>query len=536
MRIEEFPIDEQELDRFIDVNRTLWDDPGKDAGRPPIYVNLSMVRLQVSWFLPKLLYAKGMAEISGSEVRVLTWRKNPQLTRFLESFHIRHIAIDELDLQNPAACLKAFSKTAAAWITASDGKALQQLRFSGLHVGESLYEDVLRTSPLSTIRSARTFMITKKLLHLSWSFYALESLLKKEGIAFGLMDDSAYHEGMFARLFMHYGAKTFSVNDWLERPVSLNSEDGFDRDAWNLREFMAAKLPELTEKEEQEALELLTARFSGKNGRKIDTGAFAGRVATRKELAEEMGLDPAKKNVVIMAHTFSDGVFNQGRLYYRDYYDWLEQTLILAGDIPEVNWILKPHPTRSAYNESVDSIEAMYERYRKPHIHFFPDSVSAESVAELADVLVTIGGNAGLEFACFGIPPVITGKPFYHGFGFTTEPASRQSYEECLKHIADLPRLEPEQISDARKLFWVKNNLTKLSPAYFRDDFVKVNDKHYLEMIDAMALSYFDSNVDTAPYNTKSLAEITEWMKTGDLRKTEYYLRGKAMAAYLFQS
>ena len=536
MRTEEFPIDEKELERFIRANRGIWEDTRGEESRRPIYVNLSMVRLQVSWFLPKLLYARGMAEALGAGVRVLTWRKNPQLTRFLESFQIRHIAIDDLDLRAPLSGLKGILKTASALLSVPDGEALQKLRLSGIHVGESLYEDILRTSPLSTIRSARSPMILKKLLHLSWSFYALEGLLKKRGIAFGLMDDSAYHEGMFARLFMRYGAKTVSVNDWLERPITLREDGSFDRDAWNLREFMASRLTELTEKEEGEALELLTARFSGKNGRKIDTGAFSGRVVSRKELAEEMGLDPAKKNVVIMAHTFSDGVFNQGRLYFRDYYDWLEQTLILAGNNTEVNWILKPHPTRSAYNESEDSIEGLYRRYAKSNIHFFPDSVSAESVAQLADVLCTIGGNAGLEFACFGIPPVITGKPFYHGFGFTREPESRRAYEECLHNIAELPRLDREQTAKARRLFWVKNNLAKLSPAYFRDSFAEVNDRHYLEMIDAMALSYFDSNADTAPYNTKSLAEITEWMKTGDLRKTEYYLRGKAMASYLFQS
>ncbi len=140
-------------------------------------------------------------------------------------------------------------------------------------------------------------------------------------------------------MFMKNGAKTLSVNDWLERPISLKEDDAFDRDAWNLRDFMAGMLPTLSEKEEKEAEELLDGRFSGKNGRKIDTGAFSGRVASREELAREMGLDPSKKNVVIMAHTFSDGVFNLGRLYFRDYYDWLEQTLKLVADITNVNWI-----------------------------------------------------------------------------------------------------------------------------------------------------------------------------------------------------
>lgn len=95
-----------------------------------------------------------------------------------------------------------------------------------------------------------------------------------------------------------------------------------------------------------EAEKLITDRFSGANGREIDRGAFAGKtVLTRDELIERIGLDGNKKTVVIMAHTFTDAVFNYGTYYFRDYYDWLEQTLKIAKNVYTVNWILKPHPT-----------------------------------------------------------------------------------------------------------------------------------------------------------------------------------------------
>ena len=91
---------------------------------------------------------------------------------------------------------------------------------------------------------------------------------------------------------------------------------------------------------------------------------FTGKkVFTREELQKKLGLDDKKKNVVIMAHTFTDAVFNYGNYYYRDYYDWTEKTLKIASKVKDVNWILKPHPTRAAYNESKDSIENMFKKY-----------------------------------------------------------------------------------------------------------------------------------------------------------------------------
>ncbi len=211
MRTENFPIEGEVLNTFIEKNRRFWQDGTQEEQKPQdfrescgdknsswIYVNLSMVRMQVSWVLPKLLYARGMSEKTGFPVMVFTWKKNPELSAFIRSFGFEHISIDELNLHSPMAGLKAAAKTAGVFLSTPDGESLQELRFSDIHVGESLYEDILRTSSLSTIRSARLPLIMKKIFHLSWSFYALENMIRNRKICFGLMDDSAYHEGIFA--------------------------------------------------------------------------------------------------------------------------------------------------------------------------------------------------------------------------------------------------------------------------------------------------------------------------------------------------
>lgn len=107
-----------------------------------------------------------------------------------------------------------------------------------------------------------------------------------------------------------------------------------------------------------ETNQLIKDCFSGKSGRDIDQGDFKDKtIIDRKEAEKRLGLLDGKKNIVIMAHTFTDAIYNYGTICYRDYYDWIESTLKIAEEVEQVNWILKPHPTRKAYHESKDSIE-----------------------------------------------------------------------------------------------------------------------------------------------------------------------------------
>ena len=360
-------------------------------------------------------------------------------------------------------------------------------------------------------------------------FYALEDYLKKHTPQVFINDDFAYHEGILIKLFLKKGAKVYASSNVGERETFLNKDDEVVR----LMEYGYSKIKEdfknVPEEAEQWTDLFLEERFLGKNGREIDRGAFYGKnVISRKELTEQYKINPDKKNVVIMAHTFTDAVFNYGNYYFRDYYDWVEETLKLAQNITNVNWILKPHPTRSAYNESEDSIEQLFEKYKKEHMHFLSDDVSAESIKYIADVVVTIGGNAGGEFSCFGIPAVIVGKPYYHGFGFTMEPSTREEYDAILKKAHEIEPLTKEQIKTAKQVFYLRLNMPKKKDEiYFDDEFANLLNLNYQEMIQSMALRYFAGNEGTKEHNGRILKLVTEYAEEHDLHDTAYYRKGK---------
>lgn len=524
MKIEEFPISTDLLEKFICYNKKIWRK--KSHNHSFILVNLSMVRMQIPWILPKILFAKGLEEATDATPVILTWNRNESLTSFFESFGTRHIALNELCKKNISGGILALFKTISFVLMDGTGEGLKEMKIGGISVGKCLYEDILRTSSLSTIRSCRNKTVMKKIFHLLLSFYTLKKYAKKHSIEYAITDDMAYHEGMFIHFFKSIGAKVIACSNVAEKEVDINEFGEIVRHNWFNIDDIRNYIKTVTDEELAWVDSYLEERFQGKNGREIDRQAFAGKkVLTKEELIQQYGIDPNKKTVVIMAHTFTDAVFNYGDYYFRDYYDWTEQTLKIAAANTKVNWILKPHPTRGSYNESEDSIEDLFAKYHKNHMFFLSDEVSSESIKNIADVLVTIGGNAGAEYACFGIPPIIVGKPYYHGHGYTIEPATLEEYHKVLSDAEKIVPLREEQIIVAKKVFFFKNGYRKENSHDFCDSFADMLNEKYAEMVKEIPLQYFKSNEGTKQYNDNVLKCVYEYLQDHTFEESQYYNR-----------
>ena len=523
--LESFPISEEVVKKFIEYNKSQWPEI-KPSGKY-IIINLSMVRMQVAWVIPKLLYAKALQEKTGATPIALTWRPNPLLTEFFESFGIMHISLDELCKKSKGGFVRAAAKTLAFTAMHNSGEAVKNYKILNINVGRNLYEDILRTSALSTIHSCKNKIVAKKLFHITWAMYALNKFIKTHPVEIAVMDDFAYHEGAFIKLFRENGAKVLACSNANHETLQYDDNGEILTRKAISNEKYKEEIKTISDDKIAEADKLIADRFSGANGREIDRGAFAGKnVLTKDELAAKLGLELGKKTVIIMAHTFTDAVFNYGTYYFRDYYDWTEQTLKIAREVTNVNWVLKPHPTRHAYNESADSIEDMFARYKSDNLFFLDDSVSTESIKELADLLITIGGNAGAEFACFGIPAIIVGKPWYAGFGITIEPKSYKEYKALLQNANTIEKLSDDKIAIAKKLFYLRNSKDKNSKKYDEDYYNLLNGE-YSSMIKNMAIEYFKGNYGTKNYNIVTLQKYIELASKKNARESIYYEWGK---------
>ncbi len=529
MRCEDFPISDGIVEKWIENNKAHIVIPKVNDSGKYIYINLSMVRLQTAWILPKILFALGMAEKSGANVVALTWRPNEKLKKLLASYGIKLISLDENCRKDFGAFFSAGIRTLSLLLRGGSGETLKKMKYRNIPAGRVIYEDILRTSDISTIRTIYNFTCIKKIFHLLWMMNSLDHYLKSHKPYFCVSDDLAYHEGMQLALFHVHGSGIRNVSNVGMGKVEF--DDKLRTVRWHYMDYLYCHehINDVGDEGIVATERYLEERFQGKNGRNIDKGAFAGKMVwDREDGIRELGLDPSKKNIFIMAHTFTDAVFNYGDIYFKEYYDWTEQTLRIAGMVSDVNWILKPHPTRKAYHEAKDSIENMYEKYNKDNIFMLSDEVSGESIKNIADAIVTIGGNAGAEFACFGIPAVIVGNPYYKGFGYTIEPKSLNQYESCLRKMSKVKHLDDEQIVNAKKVFYLENILKKqVSDDRFDDEFAKFLQGGYKKMLDDMAIEYFEKNDGTQKYNDEITKAALEYLDNSDYRHTSYYLSGK---------
>jgi hypothetical protein len=208
------------------------------------------------------------------------------------------------------------------------------------------------------------------------------------------------------------------------------------------------------------------------------------RRQSRDEIAERLGLDPARKTAVVFSHVLWDANMFYGRDLFDDQEQWFVETVRAACANTDVNWLVKLHPAnlwklrRDGYRGELDEHRALRE-----HIGALPDhvrvlepdvDVSPWSLFPLVDWGVTIRGSVGFELPCFGTPVLTAGTGFYSGRGFTVDSSSREQYLARLRELSAIPRLDEHAVELARRhayaLFRLRQTrFTSFRQIYFVD-------------------------------------------------------------------
>lgn len=520
-----FYVNKESLEQFADWNHAQWEANG-DGSRGYCYINYIMINKELSLMLPKILYAKAIEEKKHYVPVILDWGDNQELTELYRSFGIKNINMHRKMVCNIGGILKSLGIMVYYRAAHKTGMELQKLKVDNVEIGRNIYGDILRSSNLSTIRYVDNLTCCKKIFTLTLFADTISKIVKKMPPKVCISDDWAYNEGIVLEYMNREKAYITQIN--LRRENTLTIDVGvFQRFRHGeMHTQIASYLSAHTDMDEKIVDAYLEKRFAGKNCSFRDKVAFQGKKSvSREEWNEQMGLDPTKKNIIIMCHTFSDAVFNSEYTAFRDYYDWTEQTLQIISKLDNVNWIVKPHPARANYNEAVDSIENMLNRYKSPNIHVFPDDVSTSSLKDVADALVTICGTGGMEFPCFGIPVVVCGKAMYTGFGFTNEPGTLAEYRSMLEHIDKLDKLQDAQISMARHALYAY--IRCFDTALDEWDVMLYDKLHEMEDKDIAAEAV---NHEMTEYNTGVLMEIPAFNEKYPWKQSEYYKRGERLS------
>lgn len=331
------------------------------------------------------------------------------------------------------------------------------LEYNGIVFGDLVYDTILKNVPnMYTISkiSVREFLYIYEALH----FISLYSnVLNNNRIRFYVTTHSQYLSfGILLRLCLSKNIQVLETTDiqfWHHQKKADSGSISYPKYHDYLREQIELKL----EHDDLSAVEMgsiLRDRFAGNFEQSDARMAYKNkRVYRSSELREALNIENDYPFVFIFAHIFSDAPQGCGNgMLFRDYYTWLKETILAACEIKDVNWVIKPHPANTIYNEAglVDEIVA---KSSGSNVFICPTDLSPASVIDVASAIITAQGTVGIEYTCMGIPVLLAGRPFYSGFGFTIEPDSIEEYKAAMSKITTYTKLTESQQTAAKKVF-----------------------------------------------------------------------------------
>jgi hypothetical protein len=176
----------------------------------------------------------------------------------------------------------------------------------------------------------------------------------------------------------------------------------------------------------------------------------------QKSFNRDYNLDSQKKNVFVMLHVFNDHPHSHFQwMLFKDYYDWLIQTLNFAKTNNKVNWIFKQHPSIKNYVTKDTDLNELFKDL-PPNIAYIDENkqINTQSLIHCADLIVTCLGSAGFELpAMKAIPSLVAGDNPYTGLGFALEPKTKKEYFQILENADKIDKIKPEAQKRAQAAF-----------------------------------------------------------------------------------
>jgi len=180
----------------------------------------------------------------------------------------------------------------------------------------------------------------------------------------------------------------------------------------------------------------LDQRLSGDSNDVGAIFAFRDRAGSigREGIASRFGWDPEAPIVCVYGTNWFDFPHSVEMTNFRDFQDWIEATLVVAHETPEINWLFKAHPCDDWYPSSrgptlADLVTA------KPanNIAVVPKDWNGLELMRAITAGITYFGTVGIELPSIGTPVMVADSGWYGSNGFVLQPGDRDDYLSALR-------------------------------------------------------------------------------------------------------
>jgi hypothetical protein len=462
------------LKSFAKKNLSFWKDIGQGKNKISGIRN-KIVLVEISEKNPfelesNMRVAKAIEHNSGLHIVALVsciFKSREPYVKLAQSYSISSVfSLYSLSFANIIRLVASFIEGYNLYRNVNSLNDIEVISYKGVLIGDLIYDTYIRMLD-GKYSPEKDIHLFKFLVTAIFNQKIICDVFDKNDVEFLIVADKCYlNHGVLYRVAIGRGIKVLMPTKELKYLHADNITTHFYHPEIALID-MAKELKGVDI--EKEVTTYFQKRFSGDiNQIDVLTSYRNKRIYSADELRVLMDLDISKKNIVIMPHAFSDFPHIADGLY-TDYYIWLVELLNVVKKIHNVNWLIKPHPTSYIFNET-GVVETLLADLGASNVKVVPNDMNTASVKDIADVILTVRGTPGLEFATFGIPVVTAGKGCYSGYGLDVEPTSKQNYINIINNLNDVGTLSDQQVKDAKMIFYylfIKQN-AKLN--YLMDD------------------------------------------------------------------
>jgi hypothetical protein len=307
---------------------------------------------------------------------------------------------------------------------------LLDLKIQNTHIGDLIYNSYLLDFKREINIESKHF---KKYLYKSLGLFVFwNDYLKSHDVKAIILTHSVYLSAINLRLAINLGIPVYSANDEIIynfRKTNLHP--------WINFRYFRKIFKKLTDRQKKEAIKksikIVNSRISGSMKFFFDNYKISTPFQKEKNISKSRIILKSKRiKILIAAHCFFDSPHVYGRMFFSDFFDWIDYLgkMSLKTDY---DWYIKSH--KNYFPETRIYLEKFCKKYNK--IKLLPSSISHHKIIkEGIDVALTCYGTIGWEYPFLGVPVILasTNHP-YVNYKFNIQPRNLNEYDKILKSL-----------------------------------------------------------------------------------------------------
>ena len=166
-----------------------------------------------------------------------------------------------------------------------------------------------------------------------------------------------------------------------------------------------------------------------------------------------------------------------GKSLYSDMNNWIADSINVMNNVPNVNWIIKIHPSEKLFDNHYESINFLKKKYNLKKVSKNIQIVNSSENIDTLDFYnfidhgITCYGTVGFELPVLGKSTLVLGPAHYQHKGFTIDINSKSEYFYYLRNPYKIPILKKRQKINAMKYFYYYIYIRQTSFPFFTKRF-----------------------------------------------------------------